>query len=150
MNTRIGRTLVTTLLVAITVSPAAFAGANSQAQRQATDQISRQRLIQGDGENIRQPDAPATNLSLLPASYETRPADEAAMRAAAGNAKSQQLPKSSVVLVRTNSGFKWGDAGIGAAAAAGAILLLLGGLLLIRPERRQSLTAPPQFGTSDH
>jgi hypothetical protein len=147
MNRGRSHILITTLLLALMVVPAAVAGGNARAQPQATDQLSPQRVIQGDGQNLRQPAPPATSLSSPAASSETGPAAEATMRATAGKAKSQQPPASSVVLVQTNSSFHWGDAGIGAAAAAGIILVLLGGLITRAPRAQRAAT--PQLGASE-
>jgi hypothetical protein len=98
------RTTVTTLLVAVTVTPVAIAGGNSEPQPRPTDQISAQRVIQGDGQNLLTRAAPWSSLSRASApgaSPTTASAEEAGMRAAAGKAKSQQSLTSSVLLVRT-------------------------------------------------
>lgn len=144
------RKLTSAWLIAMIIAPAALADGSPPGQRGGAIHISRQRVIQGDGQNLRTSPEPASHVSSGAASPGAGLATEAAMRAAAGKARSKQAPTPSVVLVRTSSSFQWGDAGIGAAAAAGAILLLLGALLFTRtPRAGGSASITPQLGTSE-
>jgi hypothetical protein len=133
MRVRTVPTVITALLIAVTVTPNALAG--------GTTHVSPQRVIQGDGAKFRGPTGPATSPSAASTSSATETATEAAMRAAAGKAKSKPTVTTATVVVTTTTGFKWGDAGIGAAAATGAIFLIIGLLLLARTGRRGTQTS---------
>lgn len=126
-------TVITALLIAVTIAPNALAGGITH--------VSPQRVIQGDGAKFRGPTGPPTSPSAASTSSTTATATEAAMRAAAGKAKSKPTVTTETVLVTTTAGFKWGDAGIGAAAATGAIFLVIGLLLLTRTGRRDTQTS---------
>ena len=142
------RTVGTALLVAAAITPPALAGGNTQAH--GSIHISRQRVIEGDGQHVQTPAEPTSSASPQTLSSETDAASEAAMRAAVGVARSEQPPTSPPVLLRIDRGFRWGDAGIGAAGATGAILLLVGALMFVRTPRRSTSTSNrPQLGASE-
>ena len=52
-----------------------------------------------------------------------------------------RVPPTVVRIISGNSGFDWGDAGIGAGAALGLMLAATGGTLLLAHRRTQSRTA---------
>lgn len=132
MRPRTLPTIITALLIALTIAPYALADSATH--------VSPQRVIQGDGANLRSSTEAATSPSAAPTSSATDAAAEAAMRAATGKAKSDATLTTSIVLVRNTTGFQWGDAGIGAAAATGAIFLIVGLLLVTHTTRRQNPT----------
>jgi hypothetical protein len=86
----------------------------------------------------------AALLALAPAAS-ARPIDEVGPASLPTQTSKQASPPSQVrvVQVSSDSGFSWGDAGIGAGAAFALTMIGIGGLLLVsnRREHRQATAA---------